>query len=359
MNIKETDLIQKAESNLRETLEKITFLEAGNTRFEQSPGQGILFRPDFLLQVSSPDGPVTLVVEVISMLTPKVARETSRQLATLADMIPAGYGVLMAPYISERSAAVCREAGVGYVDLAGNCGLYFERVFLEVQGRPNPYKKEQKLKSLFSPKSSRAIRVMLENPRRVWKVQELAKEAQLSAGMVSNIKVRLEEQEFGRKEPGGFRLTDPEALLMKWSQKYSLRKNQWSDYYLTGDVSQIENQIAGSLKKMNRRYAFTLFSAAEKVAPYARYQRVFVYMDGDQVPLVEELGMKPVDSGPNLTILKPYDAGIFYGGKEISGQSVVGLVQLYIDLVSYKGRGEDAARFLLENELRKTWQRNM
>lgn len=359
MKIQEKELVQKAEAKLREILERVPFIEVGATRFEQPNEQAVLFQPDLLMQISSPDGPVTLVVEVKSALTPKMARETGRQLATLADMIPAGYGVLMAPYISERSAAVCREAGVGYMDLAGNCGLYFERVFLEVQGRPNPYKKEQKLKFLFSPKSSRAIRVMLENPQRVWKVQDLAKEAQLSAGMVSNIKTRLEEQEMGRKEPGGFRLTDPEALLMKWSQKYSLRKNQWSDYYLTGDVSQIENQIAGSLKKLNQQYAFTLFSAADKVAPYARYQRVFVYVDGDQSPLAEELGMKPVDSGPNVTILEPYDEGVFYGGKEINGQFVVGLIQLYIDLASYKGRGQDVAGFILENKLRKTWQKNM
>jgi len=359
MKFQEKEIVQKAEEQLRKTLERVPFIEVGSTRFEQPKEQAILFQPDLLMQISSPDGPVTLVVEVKSALTPKAAREASRQLASLAAMIPAGYGVLVAPYISERSAEVCREAKVGYMDLAGNYGLYFERVFLELQGRPNPFKKEQGIKSLFSPKSSRAVRVMLENPERIWKTQTLAQEASLSTGMISNIKSRLEEQELVRKEPGGFRLIEPETLLMEWSKKYTVRKNKWSDYYLPDDIPAIENKIANSLKILKQQYAFTLFSAAGKVAPYARYQRVFVYVDGDQSRLVEELGLKRVDSGPNLTILGPYDEGVFYGEIEVQGQLIVGLVQLYLDLVSYKGRGEDAASFLLESLLRKTWQKNM
>jgi len=359
MNFQEKEIVQKAEAKLREILVRIPFIEVGTTRFEQPSEQAILFQPDLMMQISSPDGPITLVVEAKSALTPKAAREASGQLASLAAMIPAGYGVLVAPFISERSAEVCREAKVGYMDLAGNYGLYFERVFLEVQGHPNQFKKGQELKSLFSPKSSRAIRVMLENPQRIWKTQTLAQEARLSAGMISNIKSRLEEQELVRKEPTGFKLIEPETLLMEWSKKYTIRKNAWADYYLPDDVQAIENNIANSLKKLKQQYAFTLFSAARNVAPYSRYQRVFVYLDGDAAPLIEELGMKQVESGPNITILEPYDEGVFYGAKEINGQSIVGMVQLYLDLASYKGRGEDAARFLLENELRKKWQESM
>ncbi len=355
MKISEKELINKADARLREVLVNVPFIEVGATRFEQPQDQPTLFRPDMLIQISTPDGPEALVVEVKSIITPKAAREASRELAAMASMMPAVYGVLVAPYISERSAEVCRESGVGYMDLAGNLGLIFNRVYLKVEGRPNRFKKEQELKSLFSPKSSRAIRVLLENPGRRWKVQSLAQEAELSTGMVSNIKAKLEEQELLKKEPAGFKVTDPERLLMKWSEKYSVRKNVWSDYYLPADVSEIEGKIAKSLDEQNQRYAFSLFSAARKVAPFARYQRVFVYLDDDPSRLVEDLGMKQVDSGPNVTLLEPYDEGVFYGGKQIDGQYIVGMIQLYLDLASYKGRGEDAARFLLENELRKKW----
>ncbi len=423
MKIKETELIKAADARLRAALAKVPFIELGATRFEQTQDQPTLFRPDMLIQISTPDGPEALVVEVKTIITPKAAREVTRELATMASMMPAWYGVLVAPYISERSAEICRDAGVGYMDLAGNLGLFFDRVYLQVQGQPNQFKQEQELKSLFSPKSSRAVRVMLENPGRVWKVQSLAEEAKLSIGMVSNIKAKMEEDDLLRKElasfwikepatfqnewenvskwleqqesvqkdsngfrlflskgkpdnwnnmkswlqnqdlirnePAGFKLTDPERLLMKWSKKYTLRKNKWSDYYLAADVPEIESRIAGSLGKLKQRYAFTLFSAARNVAPFSRYQRVFVYLDGDASLLIEELGMKRVESGPNVTILEPYDEGVFYEGKEINSQSIVGMVQLYLDLASYKGRGEDAARFLLENGLRKKWQENM
>lgn len=424
MNIQQNILVQEAESKLREVLKKVPFIEVGISRLEPTQGQEILFRPDILMQINTPDGPETLVAEVKSTMTPKLAREASREAASLAAILPAAYGLVVAPYISERSAEICREAGVGFLDLAGNYGLYFNRVYLEVQGRPNVYKKGQALKSLFSPKSSRAIRAMLENPERIWQVKSLAKETGLSAGMISNIKARLEEQELIRiepvsfmiskpeassdqwsniqswikdldsvreendsyrivlskqdkndqwwdfkpwleqynsiiREPGGFRLTDPEALLMEWGEKYSIRNNRWSNFYMPATVDEIESGIAGSLKSSGQQYAFTLFSAAKRVAPFSRYQRVFLYLDGDETPLVEDLGLKPVESGPNVTILEPYDSGVFYAKKEIDNRPMVGMIQLYLDLVSYKGRGEEAARFLLDNELRKKWQENI
>lgn len=60
-------------------------------------------------------------------------------------------------------------------------------------------------------------------------------------------------------------------------------------------------------------------------------------------------------SGPNVTLLEPYDEGVLYGMQEIDGTNVVSDIQLYLDLKSYKGRGEEAAEFLYEQQLRKLW----
>ena len=102
-------------------------------------------------------------------------------------------------------------------------------------------------------------------------------------------------------------------------------------------------------------YAFTGFSAAARLAPTVRYQRVMAYVDGDLTPVVTALSLKEVPSGANVTLLSPYDDGVFYGAAEVDGLRIASPVQVYLDLVGYRGRGEEAATFLLEQVIERTW----
>ena len=43
-------------------------------------------------------------------------------------------GIFIAPYISPISAAILREKDFNYLDLAGNCHLSFDRIFVERKG---------------------------------------------------------------------------------------------------------------------------------------------------------------------------------------------------------------------------------
>ena len=88
-----------------------------------------------------------------------------------------GYGLLLAPFISEESAHICTEAGIGYADLAGNSRLSFDQVFIETRAAENPFHEKRTVKSVFSPKATRVLRVLLGGPLRSWKVKELALEA--------------------------------------------------------------------------------------------------------------------------------------------------------------------------------------
>ncbi len=61
------------------------------------------------------------------------------QLRLYLPTLPDAYGVFMAPYVSPKTAEICTKEGVGYIDLAGNCRLSFDGVFIERQGIPNPF----------------------------------------------------------------------------------------------------------------------------------------------------------------------------------------------------------------------------
>ena len=91
------------------------------------------------------------------------------------------------------------------------------------------------------------------------------------------------------------------------------------------------------------------------VAPFLRYNRVFIYILGKIESFAKDLDFKEVSSGSNISILQPYDEGVFYKEQVIGGTKVVSDIQLYLDLISYKERGEEAAKFLLEQRISKSW----
>jgi hypothetical protein len=67
-------------------------------------------------------------------------------------------------------------------------------------------------------------------------------------------------------------------------------------------------------------------------------------VDGDLDALTDSLGWKRVTSGANVSLLVPYDEGIFFDSREIDGIQLVTPVQIYLDLQNYHSRGQEAAQ---------------
>ncbi len=105
------------------------------------------------------------------------------------------------------------------------------------------------------------------------------------------------------------------------------------------------------------RCALTLTSADDCLTRFLRgAARSFIYIEKAFQPAVSYLGLKEVDSGENVTLMIPYDEGVFYGVQEVDNLILVSDIQLYLDLKGYKQRGKDAAEFLLERRIKKAWQ---
>jgi hypothetical protein len=315
-----------------------------------------LYQPDMILSLKIDGQKYKVVVEVKSIGQPRFIRIAAQQLTEYMAANPdVAYGIFAVPYLSEDGRQLCRRYGIGYIDLAGNSRLTFDNLYIDIQGRENPYPTTRGLKSLFTKKSTRAIRVLLSDLKKFWYVQDLAKEADLSLGQVSNIKRLLIDEDLLQEEGKPFRLADPERLIDAWVQNYSFRYNESFDFYSL-EGTQIERKIASFCKEKGITYALALFSGANLVAPFVRYTRSFVYLEEGIFEVAKQLNLKEVTSGPNVTLLRPYDKGVFYGIQEVNGISVVSDVQLYLDLKKYRGRGEEAAQYILENRLRRAWQ---
>jgi len=352
MKISSGELKKKARESLNLCLSRVPFLKIEGIK--RRPSTEALL-PDFLLKIALPGGVWHLLVEIKANGQPRMAREAVNQILRYRATFPDSYGVFLAPYISPVAGEICRQEGIGYLDLAGNCYLCFDGVYIDQEGRPNPFKEKRDLRSLYSPKAERILRVLLNSPGKSWKVQGLAGEAQVSVGQVFNVKKQLLDREWVQVDKSGFMLNEPERLLKEWEQNYSFRRNKILDFYSLKGPTEMETDLIEYCNRTKVKYAFTGFSGAARLAPAVRYQRVMAYLDGLDKGVVSQLALKKVDTGANVSLFIPYDDGVFYGALELNGAKVASPVQIYLDVRNFRGRGEEAAQVLIDHVIRPTW----
>ena len=331
---------------IQESLKQIPFVEIIST----SPNPDL---PGANVRLLVQGKPFMLLVRSENNGQPRLARLAVYELKAAMSELTDTYGVFSAPYISPQAADICRLAGIGYFDQAGNCYLSFGGVYIHKVGSSNPFGEKRDLRSLYSPKAERVLRVLLTSPRQSWKTQELALVAQVSLGQIANVKKLLADREWLKTDSAGIALNNPSALLDEWAQRYDFRRNQVMEYYALADVAEAEVQFSEACERLGISYALTGFSAASRVAPMVRYQRVSAFVSGEIEPVITALGWKPVSSGANVSLLMPYDNGVFYAVKSVGGSQIVGLVQTYLDLQNSHGRGQEAAD-AIRNELEKS-----
>jgi hypothetical protein len=156
--MKQIALMDQARETLVKCLEGVPFLRV------EKKSKASNDRSDLCLQVKTPGGKSTLLVEVRKVGQPRGIREATNQLLRFKNELPGAYGVVMAPYISPEGAEICLQEGFGFADLAGNCRLSFDQVFISKEGKTNPFNRKRDLRSLYSPKAERVLRVLLSAP---------------------------------------------------------------------------------------------------------------------------------------------------------------------------------------------------
>jgi hypothetical protein len=301
-----------------------------------------------------------VIVQTRASGEPRLIRESCARLVDLIKRSPKRdrlYPVVGATYISERSAQICKEMNVGYLDLSGNCRLAFDSIFIERKVAENKNIEKRPLRSVFSPKSSRVVRLLLESPNKGWQVHHIAKDAKVSIGLASKVKQKLLDLDFATIDGDGLKAKDPEALLLAWSHEYSYKDNEIFECYSLQGMNENEASLDTYCQQHALKWALTLFSGVNRVAPFVRgLSQSAMYVQADLKKVVADLGWKPVPSGSNILLLKPFDDFIL-DNTQTGGllYPIVSDIQLYLDLASHRGRGSDAAEFLLEQRIRPKW----
>ena len=290
------------------------------------------------------------VLEVSSLGQPRQIRAVVTRFEEIKREVSGAYPVATAVYIGPQSAKILKNHGFGYVDLSGNCHLAFENVLIEKEGKRNVRPSTRPLRSLFAPRATRVVRVLLEDGTRAWRLEELAKAAAVSLGHSHNVVKRLEDLRWVERDgTQRIALGKPADLLDAWADSYTYRANEIASYAAPERVSRrLMAEIARAVSGEGRRYAFTLASGLSLVvASSQRLSAIHCYVDGDPAPLARTLGLRPAsEADASVHLLTPYDPGVFHGILEKGGLKLAGLPQLYVDLLHYERRGRELAEHL-------------
>jgi len=347
--LKELDFNAKFEVLLRGLLGRVPFLKLTSLKKKARVSPKSDDYADRLAQVAAGDRKWTLVVEEKRLGQPRAVRTAvlhlDRYLKQLPEDVP-NYGLLLAPFISEESAKICREANIGYADLAGNARLSFDHVFIETRSPDNPFREKRETRSLFAPRATRVLRVLLQGPLRPWKVAELAKSAQVSLGWVSAARQQLLAREWAAEEPGGLRVTKPGALLDAWAKADDwVKRTRTLEYsVLVTDPLELAEKLKAVLS--GEPPVFTQWFAGWLRHPHTTTPIVTAYIrkfPDDALIKEKLLGRRVSAGGGALRLVLPKDEGVFHPSQVVRGFALVSDVQIYLDLLRGGLRGEEQA----------------
>ena len=122
-------------------------------------------KPDF--RVVRPDGSdFHLEVKEFKRITPATAEYACLTLRKHSETTGA-QPIIYAAMVSDRTSAIATRHGVSWMDFAGNCRLVFPKqgIYVLRSGIDNPFGKQlPRVLNVFSSKSSRVVRAMLQEP---------------------------------------------------------------------------------------------------------------------------------------------------------------------------------------------------
>jgi hypothetical protein len=354
---------------------------------EDLPGvsiRDVQLEPEELFDVSfelvSGSSQVRVLGEVQRTVTPMLLEQISPWIQRLKSLRPDIAVALITPLLSPRSQAFCIRNKLNFIDLAGNIyidapgKLTLQRTGRRRKGIPAADSEGARSINVFSGRTSRVLRVLLENPKS-WTLSDIAREFsseservnqifggdrfqfRISLSSISKAMASLEEQLWIRRRGTAVLIPEPRRLLEQWAEKYReryrwrLRSSFQTNNPFGRSLSEIDQGIQSIV---GTPYIFSGAIAASE-APFVDIDQVEVFLTrgkGDENVL--ELERKP-KVGPPLRFTTPYDEGVFLYCRKFATAPVVSPIQAYLDLYARGGRDLKQANYLLDQQIQLRW----
>jgi hypothetical protein len=319
--------------------------------------------PDAVVNIVSAQGAVRAVVEVKRSFAPRdveaIARQT-RLLRRIAGSVPV---LVIAPWLSDRSRALLTEAGINYLDLAGNARFTtdYPAIFIERQSStPGPVR-PQWSPALRGVKAGRVAKLLVD-VQPPYGVLELAKSSGVTAGYVSRLLEELDREGLvERTKRGGVSRVSWRDLLERRAVSYGVFTTNRIQRFVCPNGPAYALEVANASPVRDSGMALTGSFAAEQIVAVAPPGLLILYAESEPSLLIETARLLPAETGANVVIATPSDPAAMAprwpaGSTTQSGVPRVAASQIVLDCLTGNGRmpqeGEALLDWMAEDEAR-------
>jgi hypothetical protein len=256
--------------------------------------------------------------------------------------------------IADETTAEAREIleahGIAVIDGLGNAHIELPGLLFHLEGR-RP--RQQARPARLTGKAGVVAQALLLAPQRGWRVQDLAKEADVAIGLAHRVLARLEEEGIVATEGAGRkrvrRVTNPTALLDLWAEETADRPTRTPAHLLAQTPRQLIQGLGGNLGQAGMDHALTGAAAGSLVAPFITavpVAEVWVAARAAPEELYDAAGADPVTEGQNVVFLQAKDDAPLAFRDQVDGLWVANRFRLYADLRRDPRRGREQADHL-------------
>ena len=265
-------------------------VQVESVEYERKIGRTYIYRLDGLVEFTHGGNNYSLIIEVRSNGAPRFIRSGIFQLESYVAQLRRSsvangrrhfIPIIVSPYLSLESRAICLDHDTAYLDLMGNARLAFDTVYIERAVSEKPVSETRSLRSIFSPKAAAILRVLLREPGRAWRVADLMAQARASYGHVSNVRKALLAREWIKVGEDDIVLVQPDTLLQIWRESYRHPAGKSITGYTHLHGTQLDESLDGTLNSHSEhpRALYALHSAARWLAPFGRSATQTLYTD--------------------------------------------------------------------------------
>lgn len=335
---------------------------------------------DVGFDIRSGSNRVQVLGEIKPAFTPRLLEDIAPWVRRLKSLRTDVAVAVIAPVLSPQAQEFCLQNSIDFIDLAGNISINVPGKFtLQRSGMKSrtvmPSRDSQRNTNVFSGRSSRILRVLLEKPQ-AWSITGLAKELaaeslrfrdaaqgselkfEISLGAVSKAIASLEEQLLVRRRDGTIVVPEPTRLLLQWAEKYKERY-RWrlrSSFQTNNPFGRDLEAISAGIQAITPRiYAFGGAMAASIEAPFVDIEVIDIFLALTADDTVLRNLKAQASLGPTLRFIYPYDEGVFMYARRVGNALIVSDVQAYLDLYARGRRDLKQADVLLNSSIQRRW----
>lgn len=274
-------------------------------RWQLAPSEG----SDALLTVDTPAGPFRYQVETKRSY---LSRALTNAIISTASRLTAGDGaklLVLAPYISRPTGERLAEAGVNFLDEAGNMNIQAgPNYHTLVLGRQEPKRPSEARAA--SPATVQVLFALIAKPESAnWAVRKLAQFAGVGKTAVAEVRERLvREGMMQRVRTGGFRVGNTKELEERCLTGYSqiLRPRRLIGRFrgLERDPAKQLRALSTAFEKSGVRWATTGAPAAYELQRFYRGEELPLFVSAETHDLQRSARILSDQNGP-IVLLRP------------------------------------------------------